>query len=116
MLILAVRTTVYPEQQWNPGPLHIANRVSQQAVHLRAVFALEADLFGRGDFKLSKQRIILMCELTQRAALHCIDLGMSCIATGKNRGTPATRSPTGHCDRRRHQSFDAARAQVHPRW
>ncbi len=48
-----------PEQQRNTRAFHVTDRVSQQPIHLRPVFALEVDFFGDAEIDLREQRVVL---------------------------------------------------------
>ena len=60
MLVLSVWPTVNAQQERDPGSFDITDRVRQQAVNVRAVFALETHLFRLADLKFIHQRIVLM--------------------------------------------------------
>ena len=115
MHVLSVRTAVDAQQQRNLGARRVARRLGQEAMHLRAVSALEADLFGSRDLQPGEQRVVLTCELAQRAALHGINLRGLCGAARKDGGATRCDSRTRHDDRRRHQPLDAAAGKFRSR-
>src|SRR3989441_6706264 len=60
MLVLSVWATVNAQQQRDLRSFRITNRISQQAVHFRSIFALETDIFSFSKPKLIQERVVLM--------------------------------------------------------
>jgi len=60
MLILTVRSTVDAQQQRDFRSFRVTNRISQQAMYVGAVFALEIHFFSLRNLKLVHQGLVLM--------------------------------------------------------
>src|SRR5262245_11617769 len=101
MLILPIRPAVNAQQQRNWGSLTLPGRISYQAVDFRAVFALEADLFGRRDIDFGEERVVLARELAQRAVFKGVDFSVFRIASRKDNGAVPGRLPIRQHDWRR---------------
>ena len=63
MLVLTVRTAVNAQQERDLRAFHITDRISEQAVNFRSVFALEIDCFRLAQFQLGEKGVVLMREL-----------------------------------------------------
>src|SRR5216684_2495068 len=67
MLVLAVGSAVNAQQQRNLGAFHVTEWISQQAMNVGAVFALESNFLALRNLKFGHQRIVLM---SKRLELH----------------------------------------------
>src|SRR6185436_17656129 len=82
MLVLAVWSTVNPQQQRDLRAFDVTGGVRQQTIHLRAVFALKADFLSRPEIQFGKQRVALRRQLAQLVAVDGVDLTRFRVATG----------------------------------